>query len=111
MKNASRTVITSVTAVIIFMAAPAHSGQPTSPIPYGGYHDDGKCGCYGARAAVKTAADARKIIEGFLAGHDLSIGAMEERPRFFRALLVDGTGAVRDVVIVDKLTGRIRSIY
>lgn len=95
----------------VLMAAPAFSEEIVSPIPYGGYRHDGKCGCYGAKAVIRTADEARKVIEKFLVSHDLQIGAMLERPRFFRAELVDGKGAVRDVVIVDKFNGRIRSIY
>jgi len=89
--------------------APSLAARVDSPIPYGGYHKEGKCGCYGAKTAIATAAEARSIISGFLSGHDLQIGNMTERPRFFRAELVDSKGKVRDVVIVDKLTGRIRS--
>jgi hypothetical protein len=36
---------------------------------------------------------------------------MIERPRFFRAELVDDNDTVRDVVIVDKINGRVRSTY
>ncbi len=92
------------------MVASALAEQTGSPIPFGGYHKDGKCGCYGAKSAIKTADEARKVIEGFLVGHDLRIGVMDEFPRFFRAELMDGNGAMQDVVIVDKITGRVRSI-
>ena len=97
-------------AFFVLMAAPAFSEQPGSPIPFGGYRKDGTCGCYGTKSAIKTADDARKVIEGFLVGHDLRIGVMDEFPRFFKAELVDGNGAMRDVVIVDKINGRVRSI-
>lgn len=94
----------------VAIATTVYADQLDSPIPFGGYHGNGKCGCYGTKTAIKTAAEARKIVEGFLAGHDLHIGGIDERPRFFRIVLVDGNKTVRDIVIVDKLTGRVRSI-
>jgi hypothetical protein len=39
------------------------------------------------------------------------VTAMDERPRFFRAEIIDGNGTVRDVVIVNKSNGRVRSTY
>lgn len=98
-------------ALALLVAVPAFSDDSASSIPFGGYHHRGKCGCYGARAVIRTENEARKVIERFLTDHNLRIGAMSERPRFFRAELVDEKGAVRDVVIVDKSNGRIRSIY
>lgn len=97
-------------ATLIIVPAPAFAEEMISPIPFGGYHKDGKCGCYGTKSAIKTIGEARKIIEGFLAGHDLHTGVMIEFPRFFKAELVDGNGVIRDVVIVDKINGRVRSI-
>ncbi len=110
MKRPCKTVMKTFMAFGVLMVAPAFAELADSPIPFGGYRKDGKCGCYGTKAAVKTADEARNVIEGFLIGHDLRIGAMDEFPRFFRAELVDGNGTVRDVVIVDKINGRVRSI-
>jgi hypothetical protein len=110
MKKPYKGFIMLFASLAVLMAAPVFAEQSGSPIPFGGYRENGKCGCYGAKAAIKTANEARKVIEEFLVGHDLHIGAMVERPRFFRAELVDGNGAVRDVVIVDKINGRVRSI-
>lgn len=104
-------VLATCIALAVLMAAPTFSEEILSPIPFGGYRNNGKCGCYGTKTAIKTAEEARKVIEEFLVGHDLRIGAMLERPRFFKAELVDGNGSIRDVVIVDKLNGRVRSIY
>ena len=95
----------------VLMATPVFAGQTQSPIPFGGYRKDGKCGCYGAKAAIKSADEARKVVEGFLVGHDLHIGSIDERPRFFKVELVDINGTVHDVVIVQKNNGRVRSTY
>jgi len=111
MKKPSKTVITLFAVLVFLIAAPAFAGQTGSSIPYGGYQKNGKCGRYGAKAVIKTADEARQVIEGFLAGNNLRIGAMEERPNFFIVKLVDGNGAVQDVVIVNKGNGRVRSTY
>ena len=111
MKHPSRNIILLYTALTSLMATSAFAEESRSPIPFGGYMKNGRCGCYGARVAVKTPAEARRIIEDFLEGHDLRIGSMDERPGFFRVELVDGNGTVRDVVIVHKNNGRVRSTY
>ncbi len=111
MKNTYKTVITLYSTLAVLMATNAFADEAISPIPFGGYRKGGMCGFYGAKAAVKTMDEARKVIEEFLVGHNFRIGAMEERPRFFRAELVDENGTVRDVVIVHKGNGRVRSVY
>ncbi|WP_173202472.1 hypothetical protein [Geobacter sp. SVR] len=111
MKKPHITSITLYATLAVLMTTPAFAKEPNSLIPFGGYQKNGKCGCYGAKATIKTAAEARKVIEGFLIGHDLHIGFMDERPGFFRVELVDGNGTVRDVVIVHKNNGRVRSTY
>ena len=42
---------------------------------------------------------------------DVKIGRITERRWFFRAEILDKKDALVDVVIIDKRTGRIRSIY
>ena len=111
MRKSCKNRILLLAALAPLTTVPAFAEEMISPIPYGGYCKNGKCGCYGAKATIKTAVEARRIIEEFLSGHDLWVGAMIEHPRFFRAELVDGNGIIRDVVIVDKINGRVRSIY
>lgn len=111
MKIPYKTMITLYAALVILMAAPAFAERGGSQIPFGGYRKNGRCGYYGIRTVIETAEEARKIIEEFLVGGDLRISSMEEKPRFFKAELVDKNGAVRDVVIVNKVNGRVRSIY
>jgi len=111
MKSPGMTVITCCLGLVVLMVAPAFPEGADSPIPFGGYSNDGKCGCYGAKVPIKTIEDARKVIEKFIAGHDLRIGVMTEKPGYFRAELVDGNGTVRDLVIVNKVNGRVRSAY
>lgn len=103
--------LTLLAGAALTIAAPAFAEPPGFTVPFGGYHRGGRCGMYGARARIMSADEARKVIEQFIAGQELQIGALIERPRFFRAELLDRERIVRDVVIVDKSTGRIRSAY
>jgi len=111
MKSPRKLDLVIIMALVVLVAAPVFADDARSPIPFGGYQKNGKCGCYGEKNPIKSIDEARKVIEGFLVGHDLRIGAMEERPNFFRVKLVDGNGIVRDVVIVNKDNGRVRSTY
>ena len=47
----------------------------------------------------------------YFAGKDLIIGEVVEKELYFEADIMDRNKTVIDKVIVDKRTGRIRSIY
>ena len=79
--------------------------------PYGGYCRGPRWGWYGAKSPVKTAEDARKLLKKYFEGEDVAIGAVNEREWYFEAEIKDKSNKVVDVVIIDKRTGRIRSIY
>jgi len=80
--------------------------------PHGDYCRGPGWGWYGAKRAVKTAAEAKKILqEYFSAYEDIKISNIRERRGFFEAEIKDKNDIVVDIVIVDKRTGRIRSIY
>lgn len=82
--------------------------QPT----YGKYCCDSKWGWYGAKKVVRTTSDAKDILLRFFATYsDIKVGMIKERGSFFEAEITDETGEVIDLVIIDKRTGRIRSIY
>lgn len=76
------------------------------PGPQGG-------GPYGARKAVTTAEQAKLIIETYYSslGQTVRTGKIEERRWFFMAEVLDADGRVIDDVIVDKRSGRMRSIH
>ncbi len=78
----------------------------TCPGPRGG-------GPYGARKAVTSADQAKQVIEAYFSasGRAVGTGTIEERRWFFMAEILDTDGTTIDKVIVDKRTGRIRSIY
>ncbi len=80
--------------------------------PYGNYCPGHRWGWYGAKRAVGTAEDARKILEEyFLPKGNFKIGEIRERKWFFEADIRNRDDKMIDTVIVDKRTGRIRSIY
>lgn len=111
MKKPYKTTIILYAALAFLITAPAFAGETVFSIPFGGYSKNGKCGFYGSKVPITSVEEARKVIEEFIVGHDLRIGAIEEHPSFFRAELIDGNGAVQDVVIFNKVNGRIRSAY
>jgi hypothetical protein len=66
---------------------------------------------YGERRAVASNQEARRMLREYFYGRDVRIGDIRERNLFFEAEIRDRRGALVDKVIVDKRTGRIRSMY
>lgn len=82
--------------------------------PYGNYCPGHRWGGpYGTRTPVRTADEARQVIETFFSGRGqaVTVGKMEERRWYFQAEVLDPKGKQIDLVVVDKRTGRLRSIY
>ncbi len=77
--------------------------------PYGST-PPGQRARYGANDPVKTAEEARKRLEAYFDGDDLVVGKVTERLLFFEASIKHQDGRLVDRVIVDKRSGRIRSI-
>jgi hypothetical protein len=65
---------------------------------------------YGAKDPVKSADEARKRLEAYYDSDDLVVGKVSERPLYFEASIKHKDGRLVDRVIVDKRSGRIRSI-
>jgi hypothetical protein len=66
---------------------------------------------YGERRHVATKDEARKLLKDYFSGRDVTIGEIREKQYYFEADITDRSGRLVDKVIVDKRTGRIRSIY
>ena len=79
--------------------------------PYGGYGRGPRWGWYGARIQVKTADDARTLLKRYFEGQDVTVGKITERKWHFIAEIKDSKENLVDRVLLDKRTGRIRSIY
>jgi len=81
--------------------------------PYGQFCPGMRGDPYGARRQVKTMDEAKQVLEQYFegTGKKVGIGQIEERRWFFIAEVLDPQGIMIDKAIVDKRTGRIRSIY
>jgi hypothetical protein len=98
-----------VIAGLIFVHASAASkafGADESGL-YGGSREGG----YGEKKEVLTPGDAEKILRQYFAKKNVMIGDIREKELYFEAEVRDKDNKVIDRVIVDKRTGRIRSIY
>lgn len=76
----------------------------------------GRCGkrrgdWYGARQPVADAAEARRLLLNYFAGQNYSVSEVIEKKWGFKAKIHDKNGTVVDRVLIDKRTGRIRSLY
>ena len=66
---------------------------------------------YGARRPVTSIADARIQLTKYFSGQQLVVAEVAERPWRFEADVLDACGKVVDRVMIDKRSGRVRSIY
>jgi hypothetical protein len=89
----------------------AQNGWKGSRYPYGDYYPGPREGRYGARKAVRTEGEARNILRRYFSPREATIGEIKERNWFFEAEIKDRNNRPVDRVIIDKRTGRIRSIY
>lgn len=79
-------------------------------------HKRGRCGkrkgdCYGMRNPVQSADEARIRLLEYFADRKLQISEISEKKWRFEAELLDSTGKVVDRVMIDKRSGRVRSLY
>ncbi len=83
--------------------------QPT----YGDYGQGEKWGWYGAKRIVRTSAEAQEILEKIFVHHNWGVRVVRitERPHFFVAEIVNNKGALIDLILIDRRTGRIRSMF
>lgn len=76
----------------------------------------GRCGkrrgdWYGARKSVATAEEARSLLLNYFIGQGYTVSEVAEKKWGFRAEILDKNGKVVDLVMIDKRSGRIRSLY
>jgi len=83
--------------------------QPT----YGDYSQSEKWGWYGAKRIVSTSAEAQEILEKIFVHHNWGVRVVRitERPHFFVAEIVNNKGVLIDLILIDRRTGRIRSMF
>jgi hypothetical protein len=80
---------------------------------YGQYWQSERWGWYGAKRVVRTPADAQQILEQFFIHHqrDVRVVRISEKAHFFVAEVINGKGVMVDLILIDKRTGRMRSMY
>lgn len=66
---------------------------------------------YGARRPVASREDAREQLAKYYSSQQKTVAELAEKPWRFEADLLDNCGKVVDRVMIDKRSGRIRSIY
>jgi hypothetical protein len=86
--------------------SPAYAAEQNEG-PYGGSGG----GTYGEKQRVGTKDDANRVLREYFSKKDVTIGEIREKQYYFEADILDKNGKLVDKVIVDKRTGRIRSIY
>lgn len=88
---------------------PVLAWHPQKPVtPYGDYCP--KCSEYGNCDTLMGHEDAKKAMLDYYHKKELSVEIEKKRGRFIRAKILNDNGVV-DVIIFDRQTGRIRSIY
>lgn len=80
----------------------------TSGTPYGDFCS--KCGKYGVCENLMTMEDSREAVEGYFRGKGINVGHVRGRGRFLKMELIKDKQQY-DVILFDRKTGRIRSIY
>ena len=79
---------------------------------YGNFWYSSRWGWYGARKVVRTPLEAKEILEQvYLPVKGVKIARITETPHYFQAAIINYRGRIIDLVIIDKRTGRIRSMY
>lgn len=66
---------------------------------------------YGEKHPVSTVDEARKQLNDFYEGKGYKVFSIVEKELYFEAEVRDKNGNVVDRVVIDKRTGRIRSIF
>lgn len=75
--------------------------------PYG----HSKSSTYGEKKTVTTAGEAEDILQKYFSGKEVTIGKIREKKLYFEADILDKDKKKIDSVIINKRSGRIRSIY
>jgi hypothetical protein len=88
----------------VFTQSEAFAGNERNP--YG----RSKKGQYGEKSTVMDEAEAHRVLREYFQG-DVKIGNVKERRFYFEAEIRDRQGNLIDKVIIDRRTGRMRSIY
>lgn len=75
----------------------------------------GRCGkrrgdWYGASRPVATAGEAKKLLLNYFTGPDYTVSEVTEKRWGYKSDILDKSGKIVDRVMIDKRSGRIRSL-
>lgn len=79
--------------------------------PYGTYCPCPDRGWYGERRPVITEKEAVNLIKDFFRDRDVIIGDIRKKRHFFRVEILNKDRELIDIIVIDRRTGRMRSIY
>lgn len=107
-KNSIITILTIAVAMpMLFLFAPYLSqANETEEVKLAGDPRG-----FGERRSVTTHEEARTMIREHFSTKDVTIGEIIEKELFFKAEIRGKDGTLIDKIIIDKRTGRVRSIY
>ena len=95
-----------ILALTLFSLSPLASVQAENQSPYGGSPSS-----YGESHKVRDVEAARRLLKDYFSKKTVIIGTIVEKDLYFEADILDHDKKLIDRVVVDKRTGRIRSIY
>jgi len=122
MKVISKTALLTLTAIFIMLVffnlqAEAIDSPPkcyrfnNEAVPYGYYGHHWRKTGYGQRIQIKNVEEAISLVQEFYKTTPVNIVPVRESYRFYKLEVQDENKNILDIVIVDKFSGRIRSIY
>lgn len=97
--------------VCIAYAEQENKKKVECPFVYGQYWQSQRWGWYGAKRVVKTPVEAREIIEQIVQNKGVRVVRITDQPHFFVAEMINQNGVIVDRILIDKRTGRMRSMY
>jgi hypothetical protein len=100
-----------ITFMVMMAVSFALAWPPGKPVtPYGDFCD--QCTKYGTCKSIMTHEAAKKAMLNYYHKKGFRVELVKKRGRFIRAKVKEKEkGKVVDVIIFDRRTGRIRSIY
>jgi hypothetical protein len=109
MKIKHLTILIALCAFLLASGTTVSAWQKRKPVtPYGDFCP--RCGKYGTCKKTMSTKDAEKAMKDYYHKKRYNVEIENNRGRFIRAKIKD-KGKVIDVIIFDRKTGRIRSIY
>lgn len=80
-------------------------------VPYGYYRHHWRQTGYGQRTQIRNIEEAISLVQEFYKTMKVTIVPVKENMRFYKIEVLDENKNILDIVVVDKLSGRIRSVY